>query len=274
MNKVWDLEMDITISLRFDPYKCFTTSTTPVGLYARQKWMGGDEDEAWQADFDECTTLLMQGQLRNGSWASSFVGTARRLFGLHLTIRYPINGIEKALDWLFDQLSYKGNIPGRSSLRGLPFVARRPQVLFPAMALFLNAVFGRADSPDVVARYKELSRRVLQDPDGWGDHGNTGNILRALVVHPVYAKDPATAHAVESLSMIQDHDGTWPEAVPFYQTVNALAHLDHPLAERQLEKAFTLLERTQNEDGTWGTNEKEWNTFLVVHAMRNKKILA
>ncbi|MBP1749851.1 MAG: hypothetical protein H6Q52_2390, partial [Deltaproteobacteria bacterium] len=45
------------------------------------------------------------------------------------------------------------------------------------------------------------------------------------------------------------------------------------VADRQLKKAFMLLSRTQNEDGTWGAADKEWNTFLVVHALRNKKML-
>jgi len=78
---------------------------------------------------------------------------------------------------------------------------------------------------------------------------------------------------VESLSKILDNSGIWADSVPFYQTVNALAHLNLPLADRQLEKAFSLLVHTQNEDGTWGDIEREWNTFLVVHAMKNKKML-
>jgi hypothetical protein len=58
--------------------------------------------------------------------------------------------------------------------------------------------------------------------------------------------------------------------VPFYQTVNALAHLDSEDADVQLKKAFKHLSRTQNLDGTWGRSQKEWKTFLVVHAMRRK----
>jgi hypothetical protein len=30
---------------------------------------------------------------------------------------------------------------------------------------------------------------------------------------------------------------------------------------------------SQNHDGTWGSTDKEWQTFLVIHALRNKGIL-
>ena len=30
---------------------------------------------------------------------------------------------------------------------------------------------------------------------------------------------------------------------------------------------------SQNDDGTWGSADKEWQTFLVVHALRNQGIL-
>ncbi|MEI6154662.1 MAG: hypothetical protein WCQ90_11300 [Deltaproteobacteria bacterium] len=59
-------------------------------------------------------------------------------------------------------------------------------------------------------------------------------------------------YIVEGLSKIQNNSGTWADTLPFYQTVNALAHLNLPLADRQLEKAFSLLVHTQNEDGHLG----------------------
>ncbi|MBP1749525.1 MAG: hypothetical protein H6Q52_2064, partial [Deltaproteobacteria bacterium] len=255
--------MDAAISLTFDPYACFSTSTSPAGLYARQKWLGQEKDLRWRADFDECAALLLHGQLRNGSWDSSFIRTAKRLFGLHLTIRHPTKEIERALDWLLDQIEdpHENTIVSDSDLNGLPFVTGDPYPLNEAMALFLSTIFDRAGDPRIVARYQELSYRALHGPDGWGDPSDMSNFLRAFVVHPLYAKDPATIQVVESLSRVQDNSGIFPEAIPFYQTVNALAHLDLPVADRQLKKAFMLLSRTQNEDGTWGAADKEWNTF-------------
>jgi hypothetical protein len=263
------------ISLPFDPYACFAASTSPVGLYARQKWLGQEEDELWQADFHECTALLLRGQLRDGSWESSFIRTVQHLFGLHLTVRQPVQEIETALDWLLDctESVLNNAAIAASDLKGLPFTAGDQHYLRLAMALFLGTIFGRAENAEITARYRELSHRALHDPDGWGDHPDISNILRAFVVHPVFSKDSATIRAVRNLAQIQESSGTWPGGISFYQTVNALAHLDLPQADRQLEKAFALLPRTQNDDGTWGAADNEWNTFLVVHALRNKNML-
>ena len=59
----------------------------------------------------------------------------------------------------------------------------------------------------------------------------------------------------------------------FYQTLNALAHLELPQAESQLEKAFKRIYENQNLDGTWSRSEPEWNSFLAIHALRNKGLL-
>ena len=59
--------------------------------------------------------------------------------------------------------------------------------------------------------------------------------------------------------------------MPFYQIVNALAHLDLPEADRQLELAFQHVIESQKPDGTWRSDQPEWHTFLVVHALKNKK---
>jgi hypothetical protein len=231
----------------------------------------------WHADFSKCIALLNTGQLRDGSWGSSFMLTVHHLFGLHLTTRDPTKEIERALDWLLDQAVGGGHesvVCPDSDLRGLPFVAGNPHALRLAMVLFLNTIFGRGGNPEIEAQYQKVSQGALYDPDGWERYPDVSNFLRAFVVHPVYSKDWATIRAVETLSRVQDDLGMWPEAVPFYQTVNALAHLDLPAADKQLRKAFMLLRQTQNEDGTWGTTEREWNTFLVVHALRRKEALA
>jgi hypothetical protein len=55
--------------------------------------------------------------------------------------------------------------------------------------------------------------------------------------------------------------------------VNALAHLDSPDVDEQLDKAFRKLITIQNADGSWSDYQPEWNTFLVVHALRNKGLL-
>jgi hypothetical protein len=94
-----------------------------------------------------------------------------------------------------------------------------------------------------------------------------------MVVHPVFAKDKATTLAVEHLVDLQTDQGDWGVELPFYQTLNALAHLDLPQAEIQLERAFQRLYESQNSDGTWSRSEPEWNTFLAIHALKNKGCL-
>jgi len=137
------------MTLLYDPLQIFVASTTPAGLYARQKWLKEQQRPEWQTDYDSTVALLQSGQLANGSWRHSVSMTVKQLFGLHLTIRHPT-----------------------------------PQIN------------------------------------------------------------------------------------------NALAHLDLPQAENQLQRAFRYLAKSQRPDGTWGTDQPEWNTFLVVHALKNKNILS
>lgn len=90
------------------------------------------------------------------------------------------------------------------------------------------------------------------------------------MVHPLYSKDTATSLFVQYLSEKQTESGDWGEGLPFHQTLNALAHLGGPQVDEQLDKAFLRLTKTQNANGTWGETESEWNTFLAVHALKNK----
>lgn len=69
---------------------------------------------------------------------------------------------------------------------------------------------------------------------------------------------------------MQKESGTWTGSVPFYQTVNALAHLDSREGDSQLALAFERLQRTQRHEGTWSRSQPEWHTFLVIHALKNK----
>jgi hypothetical protein len=268
------------IDLPYDPYQIFSVSTSPVGLYARQKWLRQERNKNWQADFNDTVLSLREGQSPDGSWGGSFLTTVRRLFGLHLTVRHPDRNIRKGVGWLTEhavgaepkELGIQLSSLCRGDLQGLPFVPGDPRFLALSMTLFLTTIFGQGDDSDIVARYRGLSQ-ALADPAYQGDIADMNNILRAFVVHPRYAGDQATVHMVDRLSNLQDDQGNWPDQIPFYQTVNALAHLHLPQADRQLVKAFQIFATTQHPDGTWGTTQSEWNTFLVIHALRNKRAL-
>ena len=264
------------MSLRFDPYQIFKSSKTPAGLYARQKWLDEEPTLSWQADYEQAVRKLWREQLSNGSWAHSKVETVRRLFGLHLTVRYETEQIIRAMEWLIDKgcqafKKYRKTIRfSQEPLHGLPFTPGSSGYLITGATLFLATIFGYGEEDRILEAYDQLSDEISRKGGRWCGWSCSNNILRAFVVHPIYSRSRATAMAVEYLDRTQSPTGSWPRGVPFYQTVNALAHLDSDSAESQVESAFQRLIETQKSDGTWGRAQKEWNTFLVVHALKNK----
>ncbi len=267
------------MSLRFDPYQIFKFSKTPAGLYARQKWLDEESTPLWQADSKQTVQQLWREQLSNGSWEHSEIETVHRLFGLHLTVRYKTEHITKALEWLIDTgyQAFKGYRKimrfRQELLHGLPFTRGSSGYLITGATLFLATIFGYEEDNRVLESYDYLSDEVLRKRGRWCGRSCSNNILRAFVVHPVYSRSRATAMAVEYLARTQSPNGSWPSGVPFYQTVNALAHLDSDSAETQVESAFKKLYETQLSDGTWGRSQREWNTFLVAHALKNKGMI-
>jgi len=269
------------MKLRYDPYQVFRYSKTPTGLYARQKWLAEVETPQWKIDFDRTVNLLLANQLPDGSWHHAAVETISHLFGLHLTMRSSTAQIDAALTWLLQEIHLQTeeihvrdeDVVTGSSLTGLPFVPSRPAMLLTGATLFLATIFGRDRDPAVLALYRWLSAQGVKNKGRWFDGAASHNIFRAMVVHPVFAKDQATELAVEHLAALQTDNGGWGSDLAFYQTLNALAHLDLPLADKQLEKAFERLFENQNSDGTWSRSEPEWNTFLSIHALKNKGLL-
>ena len=136
-------------------------------------------------------------------------------------------------------------IPGQ-----LPFVAGRQDGFILGATLFLASIFGRQNHSQILALFERLDQDARQKQFYWRDLTCFNNILRAFVVHPTYAKQTAVSAAVERLGMCQTNTGDWGPELPFYQIVNALAHLDLPEADRQLELAFQHVIESQKPDGT------------------------
>ena len=269
------------MQVRFDPYQCFKGSRTPAGLYARQKWLGEEEMPEWKNDFQIQVNALLQDQLPNGSWDHSAIRTIQHLFALHLTVRERTAQITRALEWLI-KFFYKNtkkrreNMSGRvtsESLHGLPFTPGSFEHVITGAALFIASIFGYENDSRVTEVYERLCDEGLNKGDRWCGWSCSNNILRALVVHPRYSVSKATLIIVQALSRAQSPSGAWPKGVAFYQTVNALAHLNVSFVDSQLELSFDRLQKTQHRDGTWGRKQKEWTTFLVVHALKNKGLL-
>ncbi|NIP28964.1 MAG: hypothetical protein GWN55_13060, partial [Phycisphaerae bacterium] len=79
-----------------------------------------------------------------------------------------------------------------TSLEGLPFIPSRPDMFLTGAALFLSAIFGRKNDPDVLTLYQWLSSEGVNNQGRWFDNASSHNIFRAMVVHPIFAKDKAT----------------------------------------------------------------------------------
>jgi hypothetical protein len=261
-----------------DPYAVFRSSKTPAGLYARQKWLVESPMPQWKEDFAAAVAELVRGQSADGLWQGAAIETIQRLFGLHLTVRHPDPCIDKGLDALLGIASAaisetQPDFVQPERLQGLPFTAGpRAAILVPA-TLFLCAIFGRSAAPSVLALYD----RAVQVVDLAIEHREKTawrhNLLRALVVHPRYADHSASRHIVAWLADRQTRQGDWGGEIPFYQALNALAHLPTSEADRQTKRAIDHLSAMQHADGSWGASQRLWCTFLVVHALRNKGIV-
>jgi hypothetical protein len=91
------------------------------------------------------------------------------LFGLHLTGRSCNAQIEAALNWLLEHIEIQTDrvqvsaedVAGVADLRSLPFVSGRPDMLLTAATLFLAAIFGRDNDPDVLAVYQRTWNTFL-----------------------------------------------------------------------------------------------------------------
>ena len=267
--------------LKYDPLTVFRTSTTPAGLYARSRWIGLDHDPAWQTAFVKTVSALRRGQLKNGSWTDSPLLTITRLFGLHLTVREPDERINKALDWLTimsclsnrDLCRICGNEIISSSFQDIPFVNGPVPDLLKAALLFLSVLFGKGRERAVMKQYDDMLKRFDPELGRWYGLATTQNFLRALVVHPDYAVSKEVQSTVRSFGKMQGRSGLWKRGVNPYLMVNALGHLDLRESDEQIKAAFRGLAHSQSRDGTWGRPHKEWNTFLIVHAINRKPSL-
>jgi hypothetical protein len=133
--------------------------------------------------------------------------------------------------------------------------------------LFLADCFGRGEEKKVTRLYDIIAKEVEERGGHWCSIGCTNNALRAFIKHARYSKSRTTEMMVDYLARRQLVSGKWKGQIPFYMTLNALAHLDAEEAKNQCRSAAEVLLQAQNRDGSWGRTQKEWNTFLVVHAL-------
>jgi len=263
--------------IKHNPYKIFKGSTTPPGLYARQKWLNEGKAEQFGADFNHTVANLKLIGDDFKERSERILDTLHRLFGLHLTVRYLDPSINKALNEVISEcdgrLLKNKRVLTPDQLRGLPFAATRWEFLIVPAILFLSSIFGKTDDLPVKTLYIKLATDVLESSAFRRESAAMHNALRALVVHPGNEFRTAIDSLVSWMFDLQTAKGDWGPKIPFYQAINALAHLKDPKANTQFERALSHIIDSQNTDGSWGASDKEWQTFLVVHALRNKGVL-
>ena len=257
--------------LAHDPLAPFAASRTPAGLYARSRWLGGDPRLG--RDMARAVAALGKGQRADGSWGGSPLITLRRLFGLHLTQRDPDPAVERGLDllWGWAMAPAAPATPTARELHGLPFTPSRGDALWPAAALFLATIFGREQEPRVIEGLRHLEKCLMGGDDlGWAARSN---LLRALAVHPEFCRGRGVKVFFEQLLEVIPEQGPWPRGLPFHQVVNALAHLPGRRASGLLRPLLPGLAAAQARDGWWGRTDREFKSFLLVHALKNLGLL-
>ncbi|MBU1156291.1 MAG: hypothetical protein KKC30_11405 [Proteobacteria bacterium] len=219
-------------------------------------------------------TALRKGQRADGSWGGSPLTTLHRLFGLHLAQREPDPTVERGLDWLWQRAMVSGGAPTSPTVRelyGLPFAPSRGGALWPAAALFLACIFGREQEPKVIEGLRHLEDRLAGgDALGWAARSN---LLRALAVHPKFCRGRGVRTLLEQL--LEDTAGqeVWPRSLPFHHILNALAHIPGRRAFGLLRPLLPGLAEAQARDGWWGRTDREFKSFLLVHALKNLGLL-
>jgi hypothetical protein len=261
-----------------DPYGIFRGSRTPPGLYARQKWLGEADTAKWRSDYAETVLALNRGRSPDGLWQKSPLVTIHRLFGLHLTVRKSDPMIDQTLSRLMAAASSISPGPKHrpampEDLIGLPFAPGDWAMVVPPAAAFLAAIFGRGSDPKVVELVDRLAVHLMETAIPSENARAVHNLLRAFAVRPDHLFTHAIQAAVAFLGERQTLQGDWGEDIPFYQCLNALAHLKIPASEVQCRKALHRLMDIQNPDGSWGHTQREWSTFLSIHALRNLGVL-
>ncbi len=251
----------------------FSGSRSPCGLYARQKWLGEENSPGWCVDYENTVYALRQGQGTNGLWQNSPLVTIHRLFGLHLTVRKTDRPIIAALDALLASMApapADNSLISREELTGLPFASGKWGDVATPATLFLCTIFDQPFAPKVLALYDRTITAISGPQLDAAPPAKVHNIFRALVVHPTYATHQTTMRVVAWYAHRQTADGHWGAKIPFYQALNALAHLTSTAADKQCHAAIASLPSRQNTDGCWGHEQQEWHTFLMLHALRNK----
>jgi hypothetical protein len=274
--------MNTKDELKFDFLDHVVDMKSAIGIYLRREVFKKESrtDPILKKKLYEQTVA---DQSADGSWNQLFVQTANNLWNLALLgCDAKDRSVKKGLEWLLSiqRQSYRG-YPGffLSSNRKDPSLMR--STLYgefgpgcticyqTTYAVHLFHIFGFGNTSQVktaVNSYLQFWR-----PNWCGTWCNL-NVLRMLIEHPLSRESKQVKDGLEYFAKKQTKTGAW-KAYPFYHTFHALSRVKHVMAKEQLEKAFPLIIKRQNKDGSWGRKEHETITFLVLDALKNAAII-
>jgi len=265
-------------NLTVNPLNYVEDLESPIGVYLRKEIFKKQTktDKTLKKELHE---EIVADQLADGSWNQLFAYTANNLWNLALLGHNAENeSVKKGLEWLLSiQKSRYRGYPGfflSSNKRD----ARVMRSMFygefgPGCTIFYQTtyavhlfhMFGFDDNRQVQRAVKSYLQ--FWTPN-WCGAWCTINVLRMLIEHPLSTESQHVRGGLRYLAKRQTKNGTW-KGFPFYHTFHALSRAPHVLAKKQFEKAFPLVVRRQNEDGSWGRKEQENETFLVLDALKN-----
>ncbi len=264
--------------LRVDPLDYAASLESPIGVYLRQE-IFKKEGKADEISKRKLYGETVSNQSADGSWDQLFVRTANNLWNLSL-LGYDAKdeSVKKGLEWLLSiqRHEYRGypgfflsdNRKNAREMRSTFYGEFGPGCTIfyqTAYAVHLFHVFGLDGNRQVQTTVKSYLQ--FWRPD-WCGAWCTLNVLRMLIEHPLSADSGQVESGVKYFARRQTRRGAW-KAFPFYHTFHALSRGHHVLAMKQVEKAFPLICKRQNEDGSWGGKGRETETFLVLDALKN-----
>ena len=269
---------NILNELKVNPLNYVENLESPVGIYLR-KVIFEKETRTDIVLKRQLYEKIVTEQSADGSWDQIFVHTANNLWNLAL-LGYGAKDIsvKKGLEWLFSiqKHQYKGyqgfflssNRKDARVMRSTFYGEFGPGCTIfyqTTYAVHLFHMFGFDNNKQVQTTVKSYLQ--FWRPN-WCGSWCTINVLRMLIEHPLSIDSQQVESGVKYLVKRQTKMGAW-KGFPFYHTFHALSRTRHALAKKQLKKAFPLVVRRQNQDGSWGRKERETETFLVLDGLRN-----
>lgn len=282
---------EVISPLHYDPYQIFRKGSSPYAIYARRKWLG-EESESSRMDADQIVSKIIEVQSPNGSWNDSVVETIQNLHLISL-LAPKFNGrTKKAVDWLLekdfeslhctsgDGAKYDG-LFFRVNRKDTKQIYQRKDLLFnpgcsgfvkTAAALYFAGIFTKQKDERVIQAFKTLDNVIKKRRGKWCSLACSNNILRAYVAHPLKRASKQTQDAVKVLAKLQTRNGNWQGIPFFYHTFNILAQSKLRIARQQVAKALPHIIQSQNRDGSFGKDNKEFFTFLILDGLKRQRI--